>query len=74
MFYPPTTPFLPLHDPPGNGPGYDVPPARAASPRRSPLRALAARMTRTRPSAPASRAHSQPAGLTPEGDQLSIPP
>ncbi len=34
MFYPPTTPLLPLHDPPINGPGYDVPPAvhRLAAP------------------------------------------
>jgi hypothetical protein len=42
VFYPPTTPFLPLHDPPGNGAGYDVRPPRAASPRRSPLRRLLA--------------------------------
>ena len=65
MFYPPTTPLLPLHDPPVNGPGHDVPPA--ASPRRSPLRSLAARMTRT-------RVQPQPAALTPDGDQISVPP
>ena len=72
MFYPPTTPLLPLHDPPVTGPGHDIPPA-LASPRRSPLRALAARLTRTGP-APAGLARCQSAGLTPDGDQLPVPP
>jgi hypothetical protein len=72
VFYPPTTPLLPLHDPPVTEPGYDIPPA-LVSPRRSPLRALAARLARARP-ATAGAAQCRSEGLTPDGDQLPVPP
>jgi hypothetical protein len=45
VFYPPTTPLLPLHDPPA----HDIREATASSPRRSRLRTLATRMTRAQP-------------------------
>ena len=51
MFYAPNTPLLPLHEPPITRPGYEIPPALAASPRPTRLRALAARLTLTRPKA-----------------------
>ena len=51
MFYAPNTPLLPLHEPPIARPGYEIPPALATAPRQSRLRALAARLTLTRPKA-----------------------
>lgn len=71
MFYPPTMPLLPLHDPPIVGPGYDTPLAIAESPRLPRVRALAARLTRTRPAATGGLAHCQTAGLTADCDQAS---
>jgi hypothetical protein len=72
VFYAPNTPLLPLHDPPATGLGRDVPRGHP-SPRSSPLRAFAARLTRARP-APTGLAQCRCEGLTPDGDQLAVPP
>jgi hypothetical protein len=71
VFYPPTMPLLPLHELPVARPGYDIPPAIAESPRLPRVRALAARLTRTRPTATGGPAHCQTAGLIPDCDQAS---